>query len=80
MGGCGSVTGCARGGASRSMISVASSGVGGKCCSTDLAHGYLITHPSSPCFNSFPRPVIFWVFFFEVWKYMFGTVSGPKHQ
>ena len=79
MDGCGGVTGCTRGGASRSMIGIASGGMGGKCGNTGVAHCYLITHPSPPCFNSFPRAVIFRVFFLEVWKYMLGAVSGPKH-
>ena len=35
MGGCSSVASGARGGTSRSMISIASSSVGGKCGSTD---------------------------------------------
>jgi hypothetical protein len=82
MDGCDSLTGRARSGASRRAVGFASGGVCGKSGCTDLAHSHWfpITHPSPRCFNSLPRPVIFWVFFFEVWKYMLGTVSGPEHQ
>jgi hypothetical protein len=80
MGGCGSVTGCARSGASCDIIGGAGSGMSGECGSTDIARCYLITNPGPACFNSFPGPVIFRVSYFEVWKYMFGTFGGPEHQ
>ncbi|MCX6695139.1 MAG: hypothetical protein NTU61_02420 [Candidatus Altiarchaeota archaeon] len=60
MGGCSSVTGCTRGGASRRIIGITGGGVGSKCGSPDLAEFYLITHPSSPCFNlNFPFVILF---------------------
>jgi hypothetical protein len=78
-GGCG-VTGGAGGSASRSLIDVAGSGVGGKCGGTRLAHRDLTTHPCTPGFDSFPRSVVFQVLRLEVWEYMLGAVGCPEHQ
>lgn len=73
---CGNVTSGTGGGAGRSLIG----GTGGERGSARLAHRYLITHPGAPCFDSFPRPVVFRVLLLEVWEYMLSAVSGPEHQ
>jgi hypothetical protein len=80
VGGCGGVTGSTGGGADRSLIGVASGSVGRKCGGARLAHRYITTHPGTPCFDSFPRAVVFRVFLLEVWEYTLGAVSGPEHQ
>jgi hypothetical protein len=80
MGGSGSLPCCSGGGDGSRVKSFTGSSMGGKCGSTDLTKWYFITHPRAPCFDSFPRPFISRVFFFEVWKYMLGTLTGPKHQ
>jgi hypothetical protein len=80
VGGCGGVTGGTGSGTGRSLIGVAGGGVSGKCGGARLAQRYLTTHPGTPCFDSFPRSVVFWVLFFEIWEDMLGAVSGPEHQ
>jgi len=80
VGGCGGVTGGTGSGTGRRLIGVAGGGVSGKCGGARLAQRYLTTHPGTPCFDSFPRSVVFWVLFFEIWEDMLGAVSGPEHQ
>jgi len=80
VGGCGGVSGGTGGGAGRSLIGVAGGGVSGKRGGARFAQRYLTTHPGTPCFDSFPRSVVFWVLLLEVWEYMLGAVSGPEHQ
>jgi hypothetical protein len=67
VGGRGSATGRTGGGAGRSLIGVAGGGVGGKCGGARLAHRYLTTHPGTPRFDSFPRPVVYRVMLLEAW-------------
>jgi hypothetical protein len=80
MGGCSGMTGSPGGVTSCIWIGIASSGVGGKCSGTCLANCYLATYPCTPCFDSFPRSVVFQVLLFEIWEYMLGTVSSPNNQ
>jgi hypothetical protein len=80
VGGCGGVTGGAGGGTGRSLIGVAGGGVSGNCGGARLAARYLSTHPGMPCFDGFPRSVVFRVLLLEVWKYMLGAVSRPERQ
>ena len=80
VGACCGVTGGTGGGTGRSLIGVAGGGVSGKCGGARLAQRYLTTHPGAPCFDSFPRSVVFRVLLLEVGEYMLGAVSGPEHQ
>jgi hypothetical protein len=79
VGGCGGVTGGTGGGTGRRLIGVAGGGVSGKCGGARLAQRYLTTYPGTPCFDSFPRSVVFRVLLLEVREYMLGAVSGPEH-
>ena len=63
---CGGVTGRAGRSSGRSLIGVASGGVGGKRGGTRLAHRDLTTHPGTPCFDRFPRSVFFRIILLEV--------------
>jgi hypothetical protein len=80
VGGCCGMTGRAGGGAGCSLIGVAGSGVGGKCGGARLAHSDLTTHPGTPCFDRFPRSVVFRITLLEVWEYVLGAVGGPEYQ
>jgi len=80
MGGCGSVTGRPRGGASRRMIGVTSSGVGGKRRSTSLAHLYLTARPCSGRFDGLPGPAVSGTRLLEIRKHVLGAVGGPERQ
>lgn len=80
MGGCGGVTGSTGGSAGRTIISVASGGVGGNCGSARLAALYLTPRPGAPCFKGFARSVVFRVLLLEVREHVLGAVGGPEHQ
>jgi hypothetical protein len=80
MGSCSGVTGGTGSGTGCILIGAAGSGVGGKCSGARLAHRNLATYPCTPCFDSFPRPVVFRVLLLEIWKHMPGTVSSPYRQ
>lgn len=66
VGSCCSVTSGTGGGASCSLIGIASSGVGGECGTARFAHRYFITRPGTPCFNSFSRSVVSRVLLLEI--------------
>jgi len=80
MGGCGGVTGGTGGRSGRSVIGVAGGGVGGECGGARLAHRYLATHPGTPGFDGFARPVVSRVLRLEVRQHMLGAVGGPERQ
>lgn len=82
MDGCDSLTGCARGGASRRVIGVTSGGVGGKSGRTNLTHShwYLTARPSPPHLNGLPGPVISRAFFLEIWKHVLCAAGSPAYQ
>jgi hypothetical protein len=69
------MTGGTGGGASCSLIGIASSGMGGKCCSASFTQRYFTTHPGTPYFDSFSRSVVFRVLLLEIGEYMLGAVS-----
>lgn len=46
------------------------SGVGCKCGGAGFAHRYFTTHPGTPCFDGFSRPVVFRVLLLEIYKHM----------
>lgn len=79
VGGCCGMTSREGGGAGRSSIGVAG-GVGGKCGGAHLAHRDLTTHPGTPCFDRFPRSVVFRIILLEVWEYVLGAVGGSEYQ
>ena len=80
VGGCSGVTGGPSCRSGRRIIGITSGGVGGECGSARLAHRHLPTHPGTPCFEGFTRPVIRRVFFLEARKHMLGAVGSPEHQ
>jgi len=54
--------------------------VGSKCGGAHLAHRDLTTHPGTPCFDRFPRSVVFRIILLEVWEYVLGAVGGSEYQ
>jgi hypothetical protein len=76
----GGMTGGTGGGAGSSVIGIAAGGVGGECGGARLAHRHLTSHPGTPCFDSFPRPVVSRVLLLEVREYTLSAVSGPARQ